>query len=269
MTEPAILGTIRASSWPTLFDCSLRWYYENVVKLRLPIGGKGRLGTALHRATAVYDRQTLAGETPRLEAALDALVDTIIEPDEEVAWDDDFRQDKALDIGAKLTDNYTKIIAPTHHYTGVEVDCNALDVTTPDGILRLVGQTDRVRKTDDDREGICDIKSGTNAVGADGKVATKGHHLQTGIYRILAEAALERVLDAPDEIIGLQTNGKARVGVGEIRDSRTPLVGDEESPGMIEMAAKMLKSGVFPPNPRSYLCSPKYCGGWTRCKFHD
>ena len=88
--------------------------------------------------------------------------------------------------------------------------------------------TDRVRVKDDGSEGVCDIKSGTNAVSADGTVATKGHHLQTGIYRILAEAALDRVLDAPDEIIGLQTNGKARVGCAEIRDSRTPLVGDAD-----------------------------------------
>ena len=47
MSEP--LGTIRASSWPTLFDCSLRWYYGNVMKMRLPANGKARLGTALHQ----------------------------------------------------------------------------------------------------------------------------------------------------------------------------------------------------------------------------
>jgi len=269
MSERAILGTIRASSWPRLFDCALRFYYQDICHMRLPVGGKGRTGTALHRATAIYDQHTVEGSTPSIEEAKDKLVSTIRVEDEPVAWDDDFGKDKAEKIGLLLVDSYVREIVPTHEWRAVEVNCDALDVTTPDGVIRLCGSTDRVRITEDGREGISDLKSGANAVSADGKVATKGHHLQTGIYRILAEATLERTLDAPDEIIGLQTNGKARVGCGEIKDSRRPLVGDEDSPGMIEIAAKMLKSGTFPPNPQSYLCSVKYCAGWSRCKFHD
>jgi hypothetical protein len=110
------------------------------------------------------------------------------------------------------------------------------------------------------------------AVNAEGRANTKGHHLQTGIYRLMAEHVLERTLEAPDEIVGMQTakTEKAqRIAAAEIRDSRTPLVGDENQPGLIEMAARMLKTGLFPPNPGSILCSPKYCAGYSRCKFHD
>ena len=267
-----ILGTVRASSWPSLFDCSLRWYYQNVVGLRLPASGNARLGTAIHRATAAYDMPRLTGAQPNLTAACDVVAQTIGEPDEDVQWTDDLKPAVATDIGVALTRKYAQHIAPTHTYRAVEVACDALDVSTPDGTIRLTGTTDRVRITDDGREGIADIKSGKTAVGTDGKAATKGHHLQTGIYRLMAEHALGRTLDAPDEIIGLST-GKTdvaqRVGCAEIADSRTPLVGDDDQPGLIEMAARMLRTGLFPPNPKSTLCSAKYCAGYFRCKFHD
>lgn len=41
------LGVIRASSWPSLFDCSYRWYWQNVVGLRMPSSGNAALGTAV------------------------------------------------------------------------------------------------------------------------------------------------------------------------------------------------------------------------------
>ncbi len=266
------LGIVRASSWPTLFDCSLRWYYQNIVGLRLPAGGKARLGTALHRSTAAYDKPGLTGERQDVAEACAVVADTIEKADEDVQWDDDLTPAVALNIGLSLTMKYAAVIAPTQKYRAVEIKCDALDIATDDGVIRLVGTTDRVRVTDDGREGISDIKSGRTAVAADGKAKTKGHHLQTGIYRLMAENALQRPLDAPDQIIGLntaKTDIAQRVAVAEIRDSRTPLVGDEQVPGMIEMAAKMLKSGIFPPNPGSMLCSPKYCAGWSRCRFHD
>jgi RecB family exonuclease len=168
-----------------------------------------------------------------------------------------------------LTVNYAEQIAPVHVYRAIEVQCKALDITTDDGIVRITGTTDRVRVTEDGEEGISDLKSGKTAVSADGRAVTKGHHLQTGIYKIMAEHELGRAMNAPDEIIGMQVAGTARVGTGEIRDSRTPLVGDDTGPGLIELAARMLRTGTFPPNPKSNLCSPKYCGGYSRCKFHD
>lgn len=270
MTQP--LGTIRASSWPTLFDCSLRWYYQNVVGLRLPAGGKARLGTAIHRSTAFYDMPAIIGERSDLDAACEIVAATIAQPDEEVQWDDDLPPSAAVDIGVSLTRKYAERIAPIQRYRAVEVDCNGLDIATDDGVVRLVGTTDRVRVTDDGREGIVDLKSGRTAVSADGRANTKGHHLQTGVYRLMAENALGRTLEAPDQIVGLntaKTEAAQRVATAEIRDSRRPLVGDDDTPGMIELAARMLRSGVFPPNPKSTLCSARYCAGYSRCRFHD
>lgn len=266
------LGTIRASAWPTLFDCSLRFYYTQIVGMRLPSSGAALLGTAIHRSTAVYDTPALTGGVGSVDEACDSVAASIANPQGDVAWDDDLRPSAAVDIGVALTKRYAAEIAPTHTYRAVEVNCGGMRIATPDGVIRLTGTTDRVRIADDGKEGISDLKSGRAAVSADGRANTKGHHLQTGIYRLMAENVLQRTLEAPDEIIGLQTaktERGQRVACAEIRDSRTPLVGDEETPGLIEMAARMLKSGIFPPNPRSVLCSPKFCPGYSRCRFHD
>lgn len=272
MNEPADLGTVRASSWPTLFDCSLRWYYQNVVGLRMPSSGNAQLGTALHKSTAVFDTPSLTGGAGNITEACDALVDSIEHPTTDVEWSDDLKPEAATNIGLALTRKYATDFAPTRTYRAVEVNCDGMRISTPDGVIRITGTTDRVRVTDDGREGISDVKSGKTAVNADGKASTKGHHLQTGIYRLMAENVLQRPFEAPDEVIGLQTGKTAvaqRVAAADIRDSRTPLVGDADAPGLIEMAARMLRTGLFPPNPKSTLCSPKYCAGYARCKFHD
>lgn len=269
MSEPAILGTIRASSWPTLFDCALRFYYRDIMQLKSPSSGRAALGTALHCSTAVYDLPRLEGKAPNLTEAADALVESLEHPHEDVAWDDDLPRTKAEAIGLVLTRNYAERISSMRTYRAVEVKCDGLDIATEHGTIRLQGTTDRVRVTRDGAEGICDVKSGGQAVSADGRAVTKGHHLQTGVYKLMAEHELGRTLKAPDEIIGLQVSTNARVGTAEIGDSRTPLIGDDAGPGLIDMAARMLKTGTFPPNPRSMLCSAKYCPGHRICRFHD
>jgi len=36
--------------------------------------------------------------------------------------------------------------------------------------------------------------------------------------------------------------------------------------GLIEDVAKAIQSGIFYPNPTGYLCSPRFCGYFSRCK---
>ena len=151
--------------------------------------------------------------------------------------------------------------------------CEALDVQTEFGTVRLTGTTDRVRITEDGRMGIADLKSGKRATekaeGGGRRAVTSGHHIQLGVYTLMAEQAMKTGLDAPAQIIGLQTTKDAPVAVGYVEDVRTALVGAEDQPGLIVMAAKMLKSGDFYPNSKSMVCSKKYCPGYSRCRFHD
>ena len=86
----------------------------------------------------------------------------------------------------------------------------------------------------------------------------------------MAEQASGERLDAPAEIIGLQTTKDTPVATGEVADVKTPLLGTDDYPGLIDIAARMLKDGVFPPNPKSMLCSKKYCPAYaSHCHYHD
>lgn len=271
-TEP--LATIRASSWPSLFDCAQRWYYQNIVGLRMPSSGNAALGTAIHAGTAAFDESRLTGEHIDVCTAVDTARAALRDPEQDVSWDDSLTPVEADSFAVRLTTRYCQEISPTRQYAAVELTCEALDIGTEYGVVRVTGTTDRIRITDDGRKGISDLKSGGRATekAANGarKAVTKGHHIQLGIYTLMAEQASGERLDAPAEIIGLQTTKEAPVATGEVTDVKTPLLGTDEHPGLIEIAARMLKEGIFPPNPKSMLCSAKYCPAYgAHCKYHD
>lgn len=274
-SEPVTpLATVRASSWPSLFDCAHKWYWQNIVGLRSPSGGAAALGSAVHHGTAVFDQAHLDGAGVSVEEAIDASRGALAKPNEDVLWDDSLTKPEADGFAVKLTARYCQDIAPTRTYAAVELACTALDIATAHGIVRLTGTTDRVRQVADGRKGISDIKTGgraTEKTEAGGRRAvTKGHHIQLGIYTLMAEQATGERMDAPAEIVGLQTTKDTPCAVGEIADVKTPLLGDGKFPGLIEIAAGMLKSGVFPPNPKSVLCSSKFCPAYAaHCKYHD
>jgi hypothetical protein len=266
-----IVGTVRASAFQELLDCAQRFYWKQIEGLRMPSSGAAHLGTALHKSTAAYDQSRLDGDGATPDDTAAVLVDAIHQPEEDVDWGDE-NPKRAEQIGLQLHTGYCTQVAPQQDYQAVELECEALDVATEHGTVRLTGTTDRVRRTPQG-SGIADLKSGKRAVGTDGKAVTQGHHVQLGVYSLLAEHVMGEPMAAGAEVIGLQTTSKARVGTGEVADVYTPLVGTDDHPGLIEMAAQMLEAGLFPPNPRSPICSPKYCpahrdnGG--PCKYHS
>lgn len=268
------LATVRASSWPALFDCSYKWYWQNIVGLRSPSGGPAHLGTAVHAGTAAYDQAILDGKFITVTDAVDATRDALATPKDEVVWDEGMTPAEADSFAVKLTTRYCTDIAPTRTYTAVELKCTALDIATAHGVVRVTGTTDRVRQIEDGRKGISDVKTGGRATekaeSGGRRAVTKGHHIQLGIYTLMAEQASGERMDGPAEIIGLQTTKDTPCATGEIADVKTPLLGDGKFPGLIEIAAGMLKSGVFPPNPKSNLCSRKFCPAYAaHCKYHD
>lgn len=272
MEQPIIV--VRASAWPTLFDCAHRFYWQNIYGLRSPSAGPACLGTAIHGGTAAYDQAHLEGKPISIVDAVDASRELIAHPEDEVVWDEKLSMSEADKLAAALTTKYCADIAPKQCYEAVELQCAALDIATRHGVVRVTGKTDRVRVLVDGRKGIADIKSGATATtkNEDGtrRANTKGHHMQLGIYTLMAEQETLEAMEAPAQIIGLQTTKETPCATGEVQDVKTALLGTDEFPGLIEIAASMAKSGAFPPNPKSMLCSNKYCPAYAHhCKFHD
>lgn len=269
-----VLATIRAHSWPDFADCELRWYYKNVEGLRLPPGGRIAIGSAIHKSSGAFDQATLDAKPIPVEAATQIAAEFIDNPvgedgrPEEYVYDADSPKGKVKDVAVKLTAKYCVEVAPMQRYAGVELRCNALDVTTPEGTIRMTGTTDRIRANSIDEWGVGDLKSGQRAVGADGVAVTKGHGLQLGAYTLMSEQQTGKPLGAAT-IIGLQTAGPMRIGLGKVDNPKLALVGTEREPGMIEIFAATAKRGVFKPNPKSMLCSKDYCPGYSRCIYHE
>lgn len=258
---------IRASSLAELFDCPARWEAKYILGMRGPRSAAAQLGTAVHAGTAVFDASRLPGGSPvSADDAAGALVDAIHKPEEEVDWDDTAPNDVER-IALALHTKYCNDIAPRQVYRGVEVKCEKLEL--PELGIALTGTTDRVRETPSGL-GISDLKTGKTAVGADGKANTQGHGTQLGVYELLAEHAMGLHITAPAQIVGMNT-GKTpaaqRVATGEVPDARAVLIGTEEQPGLLEHASRLIHSGAFYGNSKSWLCSEKYCPAHSTCRF--
>lgn len=258
--------TIRASSLGELFDCPARWEAKQLLGMRMPSSGPAQLGTAIHASTAVFDSSVLAGSGITIEESAAAAVDSLHHPEFEVDWEDSSPSD-VEPIALALHKKYCGEVAPLHKYAAVEVKCESLEIT--DLGIALTGTTDRVRETANGF-GIADLKTGKTVVGSDGTVKTQGHTFQLGVYELLAERASGIAITEPALIIGMQTGKTAvaqRMGNAEILGARDVLVGDGETPGVLETAAKMLHGGVFYGNPKSMMCSRRYCPRFDRCNF--
>lgn len=258
--------TIRASSLPELFDCPARWEAKYIRKLRLPSSGVAQLGTAVHAGTAAYDIAVLQGNPIKPDEAAGVLVDAIHRPECDIVWND-FTPQTAEKVGISLLKRYCREIAPTQHYLGVEVKCERLEIS--DLGIALTGSTDRVRE-EDFALGITDIKTGATAVKADGTVNKGAHIGQLGVYELLTAHALHRPVTAPAQVIGMQTGKTAhaqRVATAPVENASAALIGSDDSPGYLVMASRLIRSGLFYGNPRSQLCSAKYCPAYGICRF--
>ena len=264
---PSSVVTIRASSLPELFDCPARWEAKYLRGMFLPSSGAAQLGTAIHAGAAAFDAAAVNGNPITADDAAGATVDAIHKPGTEVVWDE-LTPQAAEKIALNLHGKYCREVAPKQTYIGVEVPCERVEIT--DLGLAFTGTTDRVRVVEEDGAiGITDLKSGARAVGSNGKVNVAPHLGQLGVYELLTGQALGIPMTAPAQVVGLQT-GKTpatqRIALGA-GNAKPAMFGDEERPGLLHMASAIVHSGLFYGNPRSYLCSAKYCPAHGSCRF--
>lgn len=268
-TIPAL--TVRASSWGELFDCAYRWEGKHILGMRGQVGIAAVLGTAIHASTAAFDQGRIDGTGLTPDDTAGVLVDKLHHPnDDYVTRDEDLTVAEAEKIGLTLHSRYCTEMSPRYTFRAVEMATKPLHIDCGNGVvICLTGTMDRSRiKVVSSGIGIADLKSGARAV-QKGAANTKGHAAQVGTYELLFEHTTGEAVTEPAEIIGLKTAGKPEVATGEIRNAKLQMTGTPEQKGLIEFAAVMFKTGLFPPNPNSVLCSQKYCARWLLCPFHD
>jgi len=262
---------IRASSWGSLFDCAFKWEWIHILGHRSPSGPRSHLGTSIHASTAAYDVSLMNGTGLSVFETAELFMHTLRNPEYDVNWSaDELSLAQAESIGLKLHTRYCNEISPRYEFVAVELTTQPLEIDCGGGvIIRLTGQLDRARicKTSAGI-GIADVKTGGLAV-SKGAAKTKGHAPQIGTYEILYEHTTGEPITAPAEIIGLKTRGTPEVATGEIHNAKAMMVGTEQFTGLIQIGAEMLRTGLFPPNPQSFLCSERYCPRWNHCPYHQ
>ncbi|WP_454737615.1 PD-(D/E)XK nuclease family protein [Cupriavidus necator] len=269
MTAPTVFK-VRASSWGSLFDCAYKFEWETLLGKGKAAGVRALLGTALHASTAVNDTALVQGKQVKASDSAGVLVDTLNHPEFDVDYRaDDLSVRDAERIGLSLHAMYCALIAPTMGYTDVETALDPMDIDCGGGIIvTLTGRMDRARVSKTASGFVIpDLKSG-RAVITQGQANTKGRSAQLGAYQLLYDHT-KGVRTSGAQIVALSTTTKPAVAVSPVFDARRVMVGGDGTPGLIEYAADMFRSGLFPPNPQSTLCSKKYCARWDHCHFHE
>ncbi len=261
--------TVRASSFGRLFDCAYAWEGEHLLRMNRASSLRAHLGTSIHASTAAFDQAKLAGAPISADDAADVFETTFWEPSEDVDFKDAKLSAKQAElIGLTLHARYCAEIAPLMNFESVEMKLKPLDVAAEGVIIRLTGTMDRARVARaTGGKVIADLKTGGRLI-TEGVVSTKGRAAQLGTYQLLSEYT-DGEPTAGAQIMALQTTSTTQVGVSRVFDAKRHMVGTDTEPGLIEMAAKMFKIGLFPPNPQSVLCDKKYCSRWNSCSYHE
>jgi hypothetical protein len=269
--------TIRASAMGGLFDCAYRFEGTQIMGMYDLAGLAAHLGSAVHAGTAVYDQSRIDGAGITPNDAAGAVVDYLHDPEREYKRDsDDAPMAKVEAIALTCHAKYCTDISPHYTFLSVEKKLEPFTIDVPkEGVsVTLTGRLDRQRvRAATNGIGISDVKTGRTAANMHGQAMIKGRGLQLGVYELLAEYSHGQDITEPAEVIGLQTAGKCHTGVSQIETPRRQILGNEDSPSLIEIAANMLKTGLFPPNPSSILCGPRYCprhrDGGGDCVYHE
>jgi len=262
---------VRASSWGSLFDCAHKWEGEHLLGMRKASGLRAQLGTAIHASTAQFDAGRLPGGNPlTVDETAGAFVDALHNPDRDVDFSqDDLTLKEAEKIGLKLHSLYCLDLSPQFTFKSVEQQLAPLDIDCGNGqVIRLTGTMDRARVAEtEDGVVIPDVKTGARVV-ANGVAQIKGRSAQVGTYQLMYEAT-EGVRTVGGQVLALSTAGKPQALASQVFDAKRVMLGTDTQPGLIQFAAEMFRSGLFPPNPSSVLCSERYCARWASCIHHE
>ena len=257
---------VRASSVAEFFDCPERWAAKHLDGKVFPSSAPAAIGTAVHAGTAVFDGERLAGNQITVDDAAEVVEKLIRQPEEEVDWGG-LPLRKALQAGIGAYSRYCEEIAPRLKIIEVERDLPPLQVDIPidekTGLhctLELTGTLDRILQFGNNFA-VGDIKTG-------GRVCSQAvgkHKAQMGVYELLAENGLLYSINAPAQIIKLQTSTNYQVALEPVQGARLALLGNEYRAGWLTHMARMLVSGDFYGNPGSQLCLKRFCPQWEHC----
>jgi hypothetical protein len=162
---------------------------------------------------------------------------------EEIDWEDE-DPGELKDKGAQLVKTYHRDVAPEIYPKEVELKL------TRDAARKVpfVGYVDLI----DENGLVIDHKTSKRSKNAD----EANRDIQPSAYAYLMNKPInfefQVAVKKVDPVIQKVPTKRTRADIEWYYD-------------MVELVLKQMKRGIAPPNPTSFLCSPKWCGYWNLC----
>jgi putative RecB family exonuclease len=177
------------SGLKSYLTCPAKYYYERVLKVKLPTSPALFVGSCVHEALALLHRSQMRGEPMAKQAVLaeyGSVFQFKLDEDNPVFSAKQTRE-KVFETGTKLVDAYmeSKLGSDTRPSLGVEIH---LEEDILDGAPPLQGIIDLVKQDDDGQLVITDIK--TTAATPDLKTEAWLNEIQLVAYAVLIRHAL-------------------------------------------------------------------------------
>ena len=229
--------------------CPRQWYYRCVKGLKVPPSGALIEGSCYHTALeANFKQKIVTMEDLPVEQCLDAFSDAWEArlQQEEIEWEDK-KPGQLKDEGIKLVGAYIDTTAP---------QVQPIEVEKP--YVREVAGVKVVSVIDliDEDSRIIDHKTSSKAYSQDS--VDKDDQLTTYAY-MRNRAALCQIHVAVKP--GVRTPARIQV----LKTYRTG-AHMEWWHQMVTEILKQMKTGVAPPRPTGWWCSPRFCGFYSRCR---
>lgn len=261
---------LHPSSIGSFFECSYRWYRDNLFMPIRKIGIAAHVGTGVHKAAEVYYNESISEKKwakirdDYKGVALDTFRERVKddEPIDIKEVNIDSMEKNVLDNAAAYLKNSEALnkgklpVAVEKSYT---VKINSPVIEQIHGTLDIVGDNY-----------ISDIKTMSKLKNP------KGYILQQGVYAFMRQKAGEDVKDLFIHRVVIPKNYTDCVSIIDNLDNPfTPIDAIiEKSKSYVETIVKTVnefhKTGnelLFRGNPESILCSPKYCAYYDECKY--
>lgn len=230
----------------TFLECAARWSYKYIHRLPEPPTGKLTLGTAVHQALGMNFAQKIETEVDMPAADVIGQFRLAWQLAEgATAWSDDEDPRAIATTGEQLVETYMREQAPKIRPVAVEIIVS--------GEIAGIPVHGRVDVLDTDGR-IIDWK--TAAASPCGVLAS--HALQLATYARLTSGASGEV--ATHHLVTTKTPKIVAM-------TRKLTAQDHALPERLyPLAARAMRTGIYPPNRGSMLCSRRNCAFWRQCE---
>lgn len=255
---PPELEHLSYSSISLYWLCARAWEFKYVKKVPTPTAPALAFGSAFHGSIEAVIKAKSAGEMPDLAALWSE--EWAKATQQEISWESELPEEHS-NLGLRMlthkdTVSLLSAIEPMLNEDGSPVIEHRVELRVPEVPIPIVGYIDVML---------------ANGSPADFKTAARmwtqekaEEEMQPGFY--LAALNQAGYTQNPEKAFTHFVFTKTRTP--QAAAFRTIHTGAELLWlfGLIKAVWKGISAGIFPPNPGSWKCTPKYCDYWAQCR---